>query len=116
MFILGDIIDRGPDSMPLLLDVMNQKNITCILGNHEYMMWEYLSQKPGETVESTLVRNIDWIKEGNGGLETCGQYLKLTKEQQRQCLDYVRNMYLQYELELERKRYNAPVLNHPGSI
>ncbi len=105
LFILGDIIDRGPASMPLFLDVMSRENITCILGNHEYMMWEYLGQKPGEMAGSTLIRNIDWVREGNGGLETCKEYLKLTKEQQKQCLDYVRSMYLQYELQLEHHTY-----------
>ena len=27
LFIVGDIIDRGPDSIPMLQDIMNRKNV-----------------------------------------------------------------------------------------
>ena len=40
LYILGDIIDRGPDSGRLLLDVLLKPNIELLLGNHEFMMME----------------------------------------------------------------------------
>ena len=105
LFILGDVIDRGPDSVPLLLDVMEKDNVTCLIGNHELMMWEYLHQKPEEDIGSTIIRSIDWIREGNGGLETLAQFVKLPSEKQAQCLNYIREMYLQYELQMPNHIY-----------
>ena len=38
LYILGDIIDRGPDGVDILLDIMNRPNVQLILGNHEAML------------------------------------------------------------------------------
>ena len=36
LFVLGDVVDRGPSSMEILLDMMCRPNVIPILGNHEY--------------------------------------------------------------------------------
>ncbi|MCD8307975.1 MAG: metallophosphoesterase [Clostridia bacterium] len=36
MFILGDVVDKGPDSVKLLQLVLSMLNVTMIMGNHEY--------------------------------------------------------------------------------
>lgn len=38
LIIVGDMVDRGPDSIKLVEFVMKQSNIDSILGNHEDMM------------------------------------------------------------------------------
>lgn len=40
LYINGDIIDRGPNPIKLLLEVMQSQNMIFILGNHEEMMLE----------------------------------------------------------------------------
>lgn len=35
LYINGDIIDRGPNPIKLLLEVMQSQNMIFILGNHE---------------------------------------------------------------------------------
>ena len=35
LYILGDVIDRGPDGIRILLDMMGRKNVIPIIGNHE---------------------------------------------------------------------------------
>ena len=48
LVLIGDVIDRGPDGIKILQDLMRRKanepesNITFILGNHEKMMFESL--------------------------------------------------------------------------
>ena len=37
LYILGDVIDRGPDGVELLLQIMASPNMTMLLGNHEQM-------------------------------------------------------------------------------
>ena len=42
LYILGDIIDRGREPVKLLKYIMEQKNIECLMGNHEKMALECL--------------------------------------------------------------------------
>lgn len=37
MYILGNVIDRGPSSLNIVDYIMIRKNVTLILGNHEKM-------------------------------------------------------------------------------
>ena len=37
-FVLGDVIDRGPESTELLRWMMMQQNVELIMGNHEAML------------------------------------------------------------------------------
>ena len=38
LYIIGDVIDRGPDVANLLLDVLTDSRVIYMLGNHELMM------------------------------------------------------------------------------
>lgn len=40
LYIIGDVIDRGPDGGKMLLEALTNKNITLLMGNHELMMAE----------------------------------------------------------------------------
>lgn len=35
------MIDRGPDGIAILRDVMTREHVVMLLGNHEYMMKQY---------------------------------------------------------------------------
>ena len=37
-FILGDVIDRGPDGVKILKWLTKQSNVELLLGNHELML------------------------------------------------------------------------------
>lgn len=37
LYIIGDIVDRGPDVSSVLEDVMSRDNVHVLAGNHEYM-------------------------------------------------------------------------------
>ena len=68
LILLGDVIDRGPDGIALLLEIMEMPNVIMLLGNHEDMMLKYLS--PNAT--STEIRR--WNRNGNA--PTLAAYLK----------------------------------------
>ena len=38
LYILGDVIDRKPDGIEILQDIMGRSNVQMIIGNHEQMM------------------------------------------------------------------------------
>ena len=36
LFILGDAMDRGPQPIRVMQDIMFRSNVTYIIGNHDY--------------------------------------------------------------------------------
>ena len=53
LYILGDTVDRGPDGMKLLLDMMERHNVTVLRGNHDHTAWLMLRHL-GMKVDSTF--------------------------------------------------------------
>lgn len=78
LYILGDVIDRGKESIPLLLDIMERENIILMLGNHELMMYEVYDK--GKSKDTWY-----W----NGGQNTDTQFLSLSSWEQDNILDYI---------------------------
>lgn len=80
MYIIGDIIDRGMDPIPLLLDIMNRNNVIFLIGNHEHMM-----------IQSELFGDFDaydcWMD--NMGTVTKMQFDSLSHEKKKECLDWL---------------------------
>lgn len=60
---VGDYIDRGPHSIGVLQYLADRPDITCLKGNHEDMMLDFLSD-PEE-------KGGRWIR--NGGLQTLAE-------------------------------------------
>ena len=44
VYILGDVIDRNPYGIEILLRIMEDERFEMLLGNHEYMMLDYLDK------------------------------------------------------------------------
>lgn len=69
LYVLGDIIDRGPDSLSMLDFATQTKrdysNIHYLIGNHEYMMNACLGRNSGTF---SVSRTTEWYF--NGGKET----------------------------------------------
>ena len=97
LIIIGDVIDRGPVGITLLLEIMEMPNVTMLLGNHEYMMLRYL----GPGVKGVDIRN--WNRNGNA--PTLAAYLKLKAKVQNKIKDYLRTRPTHMELEVEGNRY-----------
>jgi len=69
LFILGDVLDRGPSPMAVLQDMMSYPNIYPLLGNHELMAMDILYQLNTEIRQDnyasvlnqdTMQKLIDW--------------------------------------------------------
>ena len=103
LYILGDVIDRGEDSLKILLDMMNYDNIYPILGNHELMALEVLPQLMKEVTDEhiDLYMNdefmqayVDWTL--NGGNKTLNEFKKLTPSDRVAVLEYLED-FLPYD-------------------
>ena len=104
LYIVGDVIDRGPESIPMLLDIMSRDNIICLLGNHELMMYTNYRFPEKENY---------WLHSSNGGTVTRNALNKESKDTQKAILDYLGGMALQVELPIADTRY---LLSHSDFI
>ena len=51
LYVLGDVIDRNPDGIKILRQIMAMSNAKMLLGNHELMMMNALYYPPPEDAE-----------------------------------------------------------------
>ena len=82
LYILGDVIDRGPDGIEILLDIMKRENVTLLMGNHEKMMID--SFKNYKIFRLWTLRN--------GGSSTYNKFAELSKEVQDNVLNYLEKL------------------------
>lgn len=88
LYILGDVIDRHPDGIEILQQLMSMPNVKMILGNHEVMMLDALTacqEHDSQGVESKKMRL--WYK--NGGQVTRQAFLELAPEAQESIIRYL---------------------------
>ena len=97
LILLGDVIDRGPDGIALLLESMEIPNVIMLLGNHEYMMLQYLSPE----ATSTEIRR--WNRNGNA--PTLAAYLKQKAKIQHRIRTYLRTRHTHLELEVNGNHF-----------
>lgn len=103
LYILGDVIDRGPHPIKTLLKIMDMPNAKFILGNHELMMLETLKDGTDSVITAdmsdldgdTLERLMLWYH--NGCKTTVEELHQLDREGQLSVTEYLKNA-LAYEL------------------
>ena len=101
LYILGDIVDRGPRPIEILLRVMEMKNVKMLLGNHEYMMLQaYFLQCKEEEKETCIAR---WKR--NGCEVTIDGLNRLSLGERKRIYDFVNNLPINMEIEVGGKRY-----------
>lgn len=93
LYILGDIIDRGPDGIKLLKTVMRMENATMFLGNHELLMLEGLRNVDDcENDGREDTEDIDlWLDDCNGGKKTFEDFKKCSAKKKAEILIYLDN-------------------------
>ena len=66
LYILGDVIDRNPSGIPILKEIMDTPNIRLLLGNHEYMMRDFLDTDQQDDLDAWAQKMDRWCNR-NGG-------------------------------------------------
>ena len=107
LYILGDFIDRGDEPIPLLLDCMDRINVYPLIGNHEAVMLQCVSELPDEaTFENVIGFYTDiglelfqiWM--ANGGETTCRQFFALPPQKRQELIAYMNEFRLYDELTM----------------
>lgn len=93
LYVLGDAIDRGPNSIDTIKFIMETENIEMIIGNHELAMLDYY--RGNWALESWA--DHEWFT--FGGKTTHKEMRTIDKETKNKILDYIEN--LPYYIKLD---------------
>jgi len=119
LYILGDVVDRGPDSIRILKYIMKRDNIILLMGNHEDFMMSYFRHYPSilrmdtKETEGLIVPSDCWLWDNNGGKETLASFLKEPYKRKQKILDYLKECPAIVLLDVNKKKYH---LSHSGTI
>jgi serine/threonine protein phosphatase 1 len=85
LIIIGDVIDRGEKSIPILQDIMSKHNVVMLIGNHENMMLGYYGYD-----------NCPYNWFYNGGQKTYNELNNLPEYEQIKILEYLNKLPFYY--------------------
>lgn len=117
LYILGDVLDRGPHPVKCLLKLMEIPNAIPIVGNHELMALDCLDFLRKEITDDSIAEldaiMLDNIStwQINGSESTINEFRRLDKETQDEVIEYIRDFLLYEELTIGGKNY---LLVHSG--
>ena len=114
LYIIGDLVDRGPEPMALLHDVMSRKNVVALAGNHDLLAAMFLKKliyggRKEDLDEKTIMGIFLWRQDG--GANTLADFRKLTVPERQEIVDWLRELELYREVEASGEAY---VLVHAG--
>ncbi len=117
LYILGDVLDRGPSPIKVLRDMMNRSNVFPILGNHDFVAAMCLKELSKEITDESL-NNLDenmigvitdWLNDG--GTTTLKEFQSLSPEDRADIMDYLGEFSLCEEISVGGNTY---ILSHAG--
>jgi len=103
LYILGDVIDRGPDGVEILKYIMRHKNFTLIKGNHEMYMCQAICQESSEITDEVLDIFAIWFD--NGGKVTYEALLQEDKPEASRIVSFVDESKSYIRLTVRGKEY-----------
>ena len=117
LYILGDVLDRGPNPIKVMRKLMTMPNAICIAGNHEVMALECLefllqeiSDKAIENLDQvTLDKLVTW--QYNGASTTINEFRKLSVSEREDVIAFIQDFSAYEEVSVGEKEY---LLVHAG--
>lgn len=117
LYILGDVLDRGPHPIKVLKKLMAMPNVVYMVGNHELMALECLeflmkeiTDRNIEKIEPEMLDNlVTW--QYNGSKSTLAEFSRLNLAERQDVIDYIREALIYEELTVNDTDY---LLVHAG--
>ena len=111
LYVMGDVLDRGPHPVKVLLKLMEMPNAFCLLGNHElmaleclpFLMQEITEESVKKLDEETIGNILSWERNGSG--KTLKEFRALSREEQQDVMDYLGDFLIYEELNVAGKDY-----------
>lgn len=117
LYILGDILDRGPHPIKTLKKIMEMPNVICLVGNHEIMALECLkflmqeiTKHSIEDLDREMLENlVTW--QYNGSKTTLDEFRALDLEEKQDVMDFIKEFLLYEKVVVGDQEY---LLVHAG--
>lgn len=117
LYILGDILDRGPNPIKIMLDLMKRPNVEIIAGNHcsmalgclKFLMKEITEESISEIDDRMIDKLLNW--DYNGSETTINEFYELDKNTQMEVVDFISEFELFDEVEVNGKTF---IMVHAG--
>ncbi len=106
LYILGDVIDRGPGGIAILQDMRKRKNVIPFLGNHEDMALPVMRLVAGERPEREIGSAYRAMWRDNGGEPTHKAFLRLVPEKREEIVAYLKTFRLHEEITVAGRRFH----------
>lgn len=117
LYVLGDVLDRGPHPIKTLMKLMEMPNCICIVGNHELMALECLEFLMKEITDTSLDELNEEILDNlitwqyNGGKTTIDEFRELDPDTKQDVINFIKDFLIYEEVMIEDKAY---LLVHAG--
>lgn len=117
LYILGDILDRGPHPIKTIRKLMEMPNAICLVGNHEFMALECLeflmkeiTDMSLEELDEKMIDNlVTW--QYSGSKSTIYEFSQLDSESKKDVIDFIKDFLIYEEVSVNDKDY---LLVHAG--
>lgn len=105
LYLLGDYVDWGPDSIETLRYVMRLSKhpfVTCLMGNHDLMFLDEICHS--DCGRDNCLYDKNWLF-NNRGFRTWEEYLELTLEEREEIRDWLLHLPYSAEVQIQDKWY-----------
>lgn len=118
LYVLGDVLDRGPDGFKILLDMAARPNVVALRGNHEDMaikalpcILKSIMYPEGKTILTKDETDAIELWFQNGGESSLMDFFCMDEKQMETAWEYLLSMPLYREIEVGNQKF---VLLHGG--
>ena len=114
LYIIGDMLDRGPQPISLVRDIMTRPNVIALAGNHDVTGCLCLGHliyggRAEELDDESMMDILLW--RADGGESTLAEFLKLTIPQRIAVVEWWIDLDFYSEIRVDGKDY---ILVHTG--
>ena len=107
LYILGDVVDRGPNGMKILLDIARRQNVFLFRGNHDLqtgiLLLNIYRLKDEKCPKELIEVYKGWLSDG--GKITLEEFLMLSEEERETVLNVIRTSLISKEIEVNGKKF-----------
>lgn len=117
LYIIGDVLDRGPEPIKTLLHIMNSKNMVMLAGNHEYMatlclnfLLKDITEEFANSISETMMEMLSGWRI-NGGSPTIKELFSCDRITRNNIFSFLSRLKLYKEITVNDKTF---LLVHAG--
>lgn len=117
LYILGDILDRGPHPIKIILDLIERHNVIVLAGNHcmmacecfDFLLKEITEASIEDVDDITIRKFLNW--QYNGADSTIEEFSMCDEKTRQAIIDFISDFELYEEVQVGGRKF---ILVHAG--